>query len=120
MNQINKILAYIPTEDITDSNQLIKAAASLVCEHFASKTSKSSEVKEPMWKRRLADQISNLRATISKLERRYNSEPTNIKGITQLENKYKVKEKGYSVVIEELKQRTVAIAGKVKRYDNIR
>ena len=58
-----------------------------------------------------------MRTVVSKLERRQNNEMHSNRGMEYINNKYRVKEKGVRVVIEELKQRVVAKAAKIKRYE---
>ena len=73
--------------------------------------------KDPWWKRRIDSDIKELRTVVSKLERRQNNEIRSNRAMKYIDNKYRVREKGVSVVIEELKQRVVAKAAKVKRYE---
>ena len=58
-----------------------------------------------------------MRAVISKIERGQNNEMRSNRGLGYIDRTYRVREKGGSVVLEELEQRVVAKAAKVKRYD---
>ena len=73
---------------------------------------------EPWWKKRLNGQIKTLRKNLSKLESFKNNMFKNDDTKVRLYDKYKVKKKGLSTVIEELKQRITAKAEKLKRYDS--
>ena len=78
----------------------------------------NKQTKTPFWKKRIENDIAVLRKDVSKLERKQRNELRNKRGIERIESRYNVKKKGIKVVIEELKQRIVAKAGKIKRYTN--
>ena len=59
--------------------------------------------------------IQVLRGEISKLERSRSNPSLKLRDLTQIRKKYFVKKKGLNVVIEELKQRVVAKAEKLRR-----
>ena len=61
--------------------------------------------------------IQVLRGEISKLERSRSNPSLKLRGLTQIRKKYFVKKKGLNVVSEELKQRVVAKAEKLRRYE---
>ena len=54
------------------------------------------------------------------LEREKRGELRKSGKMEQLEKKYNIKGKGITTVLEELKQRILAKAAKIKRYDNRR
>ena len=94
------------------------AAALWVAKEVGVKKGKIGEKKEPWWKRRTESDITNLRRDINREERESRGE-TGGKGkrkIKELNVKYRLKEKGINLVIEELKQRLIAKKTKVKRY----
>ena len=72
--------------------------------------------KEPMWKRRLRNKIKELRKHFSQLEASKDKDISNFRHWGRLERKYSIRVKRLNVVIEELKQRTTAIAAKVRRH----
>ena len=74
---------------------------------------KAAEKKEPIWKRRLQNKIKEFRKNLSQLE---SSEVMEVRHWQTLERKYNIRAKTLSVIIEQLKQRIVAIAAKVRRY----
>ena len=72
--------------------------------------------KEPMWKRRLQNNINELRKDLSQLEASKDKDFSNFRHWERLERKYSIRVKRLNVVIEEVKQRITAIAAKVRRY----
>ena len=78
------------------------------------KINKTAGRKEPMWTRRLQNKIKELRKDLSQLE--VSKDKGGFKHWERLERKYSIKLKTLSVVLEELKQRIVAIAAKARRY----
>ena len=81
---------------------------------------KCKEKKEPFWKRRILTDISRLRKNLSKTEAwfagRWKKDKKKEKD--WLDQKNGLRGKGFTLVIEKLKQRTTAKATKVKRYGN--
>ena len=73
MNRINHILPYIPTNNITELNELIYASAKLVCEKIWIPSKSTKKQSKPGWEIRLEMQIKKLRKQarmIKKKERR--------------------------------------------------
>ena len=94
------------------------AAALWVAKEVGVKKDNIGEKKGPRWKRRFESDKTSLRRDIKCLERERRRE-TGGKGrrkIKELNAKYRVKKKGMNLVIEELKQRLIAMRTKVKRY----
>ena len=98
--KVEKVLCQFKTHSITKTNGLFKAA----------------QRKEPMWRRRLQNKIKQLKKRLSQLESSKDKEVSKLRHWQALERKYSIRLKTLSVVIEELKQRIVAIAAKVRRY----
>ena len=69
-----------------------------------------------MWNRRLQNKIKELRKELSQLEASKDKDISNFRHWERLERKYSIRVKRLNVFIEELKQRTSAIAAKVRRY----
>ena len=69
-----------------------------------------------MWRKRLQNKIKETRKDLSQLESSKDKEVSSVRHWQTLERKYSIRSKTLSVVIEELKQRIVAIAAKVRRY----
>ena len=112
--KVDKVLCKFKTHSITKTNELFYAGAVVVTTRLGVKINKTAGRKEPMWKRRLQNKVKELRKDLSQLEASKNKE--DFRYWERLERKYSINVKTLSVVIEELKQRIVAIAGKVRRY----
>ena len=56
-NKINHILPYIPTNNITELNELIYAGAKLVCENIGIPSKSTKKQSKPGWEIRLETQI---------------------------------------------------------------
>ncbi|XP_063604453.1 uncharacterized protein LOC134779729 [Penaeus indicus] len=87
--KVNGAIKHLVTADITQTNNLIKAASLWVAKQLGLKTVKKEKKQDPWWKRRIEGDIKNLKKDISILEREKR---------------------------EELKQRLLAKAAKIKRY----
>ena len=96
------------------------AAAFWVAKEVGGKSSKIGKKKEPWWKRRIENDITNLRRGIIRLERERRGE-TGRKGkrIRELNAKYRVKKKEINLVIEELKQRRQKLKDMNKGFHNL-
>ena len=117
VKEIDKVLKEIPTERITDTNKVLNAAGCIVGKKLGVKKRKAREAKEPEWKKRLNMQINELRKDLSRLQKWKENQLLNTVTRERLERKYSTKKKGLSMVIEEVKQRVIAKAAKVKRYE---
>ena len=116
--KVNGAIKHLVTADITQTNNLIKAASLWVAKQLGLKTVKKEKKQDPWWKRRIEGDIKNLKKDISILEREKRGE-TGMRGKRKIKNlgdKYGIKRKGLTTVIEELKQRLLAKAAKIKRY----
>ena len=87
-NKINHILPYIPTNNITELNELIIADAKLVCEKIGIPSKSTKKQSKPGWEIRLEMQIKN-----------YENKPEKI-----------------TVQLEEINQKVLAKEGRLKRY----
>ena len=103
------------TYSITKANELFYAGVVLT-NRLGVKINKATERKEPMWRKSLQSKTKELRKDLSKLESSKDKEVINVRYWQTLERKDSIRVKTLGVVIEELKQRIVAIAAKVKRY----
>ena len=114
--KVNAVIRHIKINNVTQTNKLAMAAALWVAKEIGVKKGKRGKKKEPWWKRRIESDITNLRRDINRLERERQGE-TRGKGkrkIKEMNAKYRVKEKGINLVIEELQQRLIAKKTKVK------
>ena len=56
-NKVNQVLTYIPTNNITDLNELIYAGAKLVCENIGIPSKNTKAKSKPGWEFRRETQI---------------------------------------------------------------
>ena len=117
VRKINDLLTDVPTANLTETNKLMLAAACLAGKKVGAKKRETTSMVEPWWKRRLNGQIAQLRKDLSRLDKWKSNQLKSMAVGEQLETTYKVKKKGIGVVIEELKQRVIAKAAKVRRYE---
>ena len=116
--KVDKVLCKFKTHSITTkSNELFYAGTVVVTNRLGVKINKAAERKEPMWRRWLQNKIKELRKDLSQLESSKDKEVSNLRHWQTLERKYSIRVKTFGVVIEELKQGIVAIAAKVRRYE---
>ena len=113
---VDKVLSKFKTHSITKTNELFYAGAFVVTNRLGVKIDKVAGRKEPMWKRRLQNQIKELRKDLSQLQASKDKGISNFRNWERLERKYSIRIRRMNVVIEELKQRITAIAAKVRRY----
>ena len=101
--KINCILTHIRTENITDTNVLIKAV--VVYLGLKACGSKNKKELEPSWKGRIDKTINEVRKHINILECHQRGEIKKSEKYDEFEKKYNIKKKGIRKVLEELKQR---------------
>ena len=121
IGMMNNVLRCVQVTDITHLRNVVQAAAIVVGEAMGAKErQQKKEKKEPYWKRRIIGDISRLRKDLSRIEAWFGGRWKRGKkrDKDELDRKYKLKSKGFTLVMEELKQRITAKATKVKRYDN--
>ena len=108
--KVNRLIELIETEDITQTNNLIKAAGVWVADQLGLKRYEGGNKKDSWWKRRIGEDIKQLRKDINILERIKTEQiGAGKEGKAKLvEEKHRVRRKGLIVVIEELKQRVIA------------
>ena len=109
---MNDVLAHIQTADITETNRVVRAEASVVTRRLGIRKRTTETRKESFLKRRIKSKIDMLMREISELERRKANQSRGGKGMTQIK-KYNVKKKGLNVVIEDVKQRVKANAARL-------
>ena len=114
--KVDKVLSKFKTHSITKTNELFYAGAFVVTNRLGVKIYKVAGRNEPMWKRRLQNKIKELRKEASQREASKDKGISNFRHWERLERKYNITVKRLNVVVEELKQRITAIAGKVRRY----
>ena len=115
---MNKVLPFLPTEDITETKTLIPAVACYIGDKLDLKKRMREGAQEPMWKRQMRKKIDELRGAVRTLQRKQKGEIKKRKGVSYIERKYHVKKEGIETVIEELQQRIVALAARMERCTN--
>ena len=115
--KVNEILQCVQTDNITDTNKLLKAAGCLVAKRLGIKKKKEKNTKDPWWKKRIKRKIETLRKDLSRLERMKNGELKNKRTKEEIKKKYNMLKEDIITVIETIKQRISANAAKIKRYE---
>ena len=69
-NEINQVLSYISTDNITKLNELIYAGAKLVCEKIGIPSKSTKEKSKPGWEIRLETQMKTLRKKAKMIKQR--------------------------------------------------
>ena len=105
--KVNEVIKDIKTETITDTNRLIHAVSIYIAKVGL----------RTWWKRKIKGSIEELRRHLNILERNRRGELRKKEKYNELTRKYKIREKGEAVILEELKQRLQAKAAKLKRYE---
>ena len=113
--KVNRVIELIETKNITQTNNLIKAAGVWVADQLGLKKYEGEKKKDPQWKRCIEEDIKQLRKDINIIERVKKGQiGVRKEGKVKLvEEKYRVKRKGLTTVIEELKQRILSKAAKL-------
>ena len=116
---VNRVIELIETKNITWTNNLIKAAGVWVADQLVLKKYESRKKKDPWWKRRIEEDIKLLKKDINILERVKKGQiGAHNEGKAKLvKEKYRVKRKGVTTVIEELKHGILAKAAKISQYE---
>ena len=115
--KVNSVLCVFETENITETNIVIKAAANVVADRVGHKRMEQAERQEPFWRRRICEKQTKIKRDLGQVDRIKKGELRNEATKQRLERTYKLKEKGIETVLEELKQRALAIKAKLNRYD---
>ena len=104
--KVNAILKGIKSENITETNRLIRACSVFVGIKVGLKPNqrRRNAVKEPWQKRRIEQSIKSC-GNIKILKRKKHGEIKNKEIYKVTEHKYRTKKKGLNVVPEEIKQR---------------
>ena len=117
IKEVNNVMDKIPTSTITETNDLVYAVCVYTAKKLRLKSFKGGPKKDPWWKRRIEQDITRIRRDLNVLQRELKGQVRNRAKVEELENKYHIKSKKLNTVIEELKQRLVAKAAKIKRYE---
>ena len=116
--KINNVIRHIKANNITEINNILRAASAYAAKKLGLKEFKRDDKKtDPWWKRRIQGDIKELRKDVNILERKRKDQLKHMAKYNQLDKKYRITNKGLTTVIEELKQRITAKASKIKRFD---
>ena len=112
--KVNRVTEQIETKDTNQTNNLIRAAGVWVADQLGLKKYEGGKKKDPWWKRRVEEDVKQLKKDINILERVKKEQIGARKEgkVKLVEEKYGVKIKSLTTVIEELKQRIIAKAAK--------
>ena len=104
--KMNKVLEHVKLTDFTHCRNVIQAAMKIVGEEVGMKKSNAKKKKEPFWKRRILTDISRLRTDQRRIEAWFAGRWKNDKNKEKdwLDQKYGLRRKGFTLVIEEMKQ----------------
>ena len=113
--KVNSVIELIETKNIIQANNLIKAEGVWVADQLGLKKYEGGQKKEPWWKRRIEEDVKQLKKDTNILERVKKGQiGAHKEGKAKLvEEKYRVKRKGLTTAIEELKQRVLIKAAKI-------
>ena len=104
--KMNRVIELIEAKNITQTNNLVKAAGVWVADQLGLKKYEGVKKKDPRWKRHIEEDIKQLKKDINILEE---------SKAKLIEEKYGVKRKDLTTVIEGLKQRILTKAAKLSR-----
>ena len=97
--KVNKVIALIRTESITETNIVLPAAGNVVDEMVGNKTRNPKENKTPHWRRRILEKQKALRKDLGQLNRMKRNELQNEGTKSKFERKYSIQEKGIIIII---------------------
>ena len=117
--KVNRVIELIETKNIAQTNNLIKAGGVWVADKLGLKKYEGGKKKDPWRKRRIEEDIKQLKKDMNIFERVMKGQiGARKEGKAKLvEEKHSVKRKGLATVTEELKQRILAKAAKISRYE---
>ena len=118
--QANKAASSIDTANITETNELLYATATVVTEEMGVviKNRNDSRNHIPPWKRRLQNKLAVLRKDLSRLDELKEGRLKNKRVIAALFKKYQLEHRPLKQVIEECRQLIIATCKKIQRYEN--
>ena len=97
------MLKYVKTNNITESNKLIKEVSIVVAENLGMKVNQQNDIgtrqrgknQEPWWKRRIQSDIKKIQSEILILQRKERSELRTDSKYTGLKEKYSIRKEMY-------------------------
>ena len=94
LKKVEAVLSKIPTSDITQTNYLIYAAATVVTKNLGVKTATKENKNGRWWKRRLEGQLQQLRRDLIRLQQLKEGKLSKARHREDLQKKYRLGEKG--------------------------
>ena len=125
IDRLSPVIRTFEVPDLTTLNTLLMVVAHVVREQMGIEPPSEDETtsqeqrrnKKPMWLRRLEDSVGKLRSDLSRLTEMSRGTTQKFQTIDIIYRRYPLlPKKGYKQVIEEVKQRLQAKAGKIRRY----
>ena len=100
------MLEHVKITGFTHCGNVIQAAVRIVGEEVGMKKSSAKKKKEPFWKRRILTDICRLRKDLRRIEAWFagRCKKDKYKEKNLLDKKYGLRRKGFTLVMEELKQ----------------
>ena len=114
---MNCVLKYVTSDSISDTNKLIKAAAVYIGEQMGLKQKLVGKSLNHGGKEEQSGDIKGLKKDVNILERYTINELNNTNKYNRLDRKHHLKEKGVKMVTKESKQRLIAKATKIRKYE---
>ena len=115
IHDVNAAAAHVQTEDLTELNALFYAAARVIEERVTSERRHHHQVNlTPPWKRRLENQINTIRTEVNRLQA---AKQKNGRIPPYMIHKYRMDYRGINEVLEDAKQRLIAISHRLRRYE---
>ena len=114
IDQVDVAAAHIPTHDLTELNALLYAAAKVVEDSVTSGRHHHEVKVTPPWKRRMESQIDTLRTEVNRLKA---AKDKNGRLPYYMKKKYHMDCRSISEVLEDAKQRLIALSHRFKRYE---
>lgn len=118
VGKVDVVLGKIRTNNITTTNDLLYAGAAVVTDMIGMRKNTKTTRKDPPWMKRLEQKVKELNKDLGRVNALMKNLKINQVTKESLQRKYKIKQKGLSLVREEIKQRIVATTGKIKRFAN--
>ena len=113
--KINDIMKSMHTNDVTDLNELVYAAALTIEEEMIEKKKGFDRPNNlPPWKRRLMSSIETLRKDVNRLMAFKKNEGRLHRTVYE---KYHLYTQGINHAIEDAKQRLIALSSRLRRYE---
>ena len=106
---VNVVLGKIVT---TATNDLIYAGSVIVNEMVGVKRKENYTSKQPWWKRRLEQQVTDLNRDLGRVNAMIQGKKIKQQHTNDLQNRFKTKKKGLGVAREEIKQRIAAYSAR--------